>query len=544
MSTISASTTTTTAFKITTDTTGALVFQTGASPTTAVTFNASQNVGIGTSSPSSKLHLNVSSGTVQQQFTNGGTSTYIGIDSGFTGFDIAAGGGIRFRYFNGSAYAEGMRLDTSGNFGIGINAPTQKLDVYGTGMKVNNASYVGYLGAGNTFAGGSASDFCVRSDNVLSFATGGPYERARIDTSGNLLVGATSISGTSADNRIVGIYGAGTSNRAQLRLTNSNTGTTSSDGTALSVDSTSGFYITQYENASVVIETNGANERMRVDPSGRVLIGASSSQTVVGNQLTLQVHGTGFGSATTGLNVTSWYSDVGYGGNLVLAHVRSGTVGTQTATVSGTELGTILFAGSTGSATSQGATITGWSSDSTWTGSSTPAYLSFYTAPAGSTANLERMRINSSGQIVLPYQPAFMATVQASTFTPPTSGTYNYSSVKLNRGSHYNSSNGRFTVPVTGVYYFCHVITARPTSTAVIEPKIYVNGGELARGFVSGAGSVPNGMASLTISLSANDYVEAAFYNGNSPAVVLSGSDDITPGSNGIVSGFMGWFLG
>ena len=87
---------------------------------------------------------------------------------------------------------QAMTLDASGNLGIGTSSPTQKLDVYGNGMKVNNASYVGYLGAGNTFAGGAASDFCVRSDNVLSFATAGPYERARIDSSGNLLVGKTS----------------------------------------------------------------------------------------------------------------------------------------------------------------------------------------------------------------------------------------------------------------------------------------------------------------------------------------------------------------
>ncbi len=44
MSTISASTTSTTAFKITTDTTGALVFQTGASPTTAMTLGSDQSV--------------------------------------------------------------------------------------------------------------------------------------------------------------------------------------------------------------------------------------------------------------------------------------------------------------------------------------------------------------------------------------------------------------------------------------------------------------------------------------------------------------------
>jgi hypothetical protein len=43
MSTISASTTTTTAYKVTADTTGTLVLQTGASPTTAVTIDASQN---------------------------------------------------------------------------------------------------------------------------------------------------------------------------------------------------------------------------------------------------------------------------------------------------------------------------------------------------------------------------------------------------------------------------------------------------------------------------------------------------------------------
>ena len=44
MSTISASTTTTTAYKVAADTTGTLVLQTGATPTTAVTIDGSQNV--------------------------------------------------------------------------------------------------------------------------------------------------------------------------------------------------------------------------------------------------------------------------------------------------------------------------------------------------------------------------------------------------------------------------------------------------------------------------------------------------------------------
>ena len=46
MSTISASTTSTTAYKVTADTTGTLVLQTGATPTTAMTIDSSQNVNI------------------------------------------------------------------------------------------------------------------------------------------------------------------------------------------------------------------------------------------------------------------------------------------------------------------------------------------------------------------------------------------------------------------------------------------------------------------------------------------------------------------
>lgn len=46
MTTISSSTTSTTAYKVTADTTGTLVLQTGATPTTAMTIDASQNVNI------------------------------------------------------------------------------------------------------------------------------------------------------------------------------------------------------------------------------------------------------------------------------------------------------------------------------------------------------------------------------------------------------------------------------------------------------------------------------------------------------------------
>lgn len=65
MSTISSSTTTTTAYTVSADTTGTLVIQTGATPTTAVTVNASGALGVG-SSPSF--------GTSGQVLTSAGSS--------------------------------------------------------------------------------------------------------------------------------------------------------------------------------------------------------------------------------------------------------------------------------------------------------------------------------------------------------------------------------------------------------------------------------------------------------------------------------------
>jgi len=65
------------------------------------------------------------------------------------------------------------------------------------------------------------------------------------------------------------------------------------------------------------------------------------------------------------------------------------------------------------------------------------------------------MRINASGQITTPYNPAFLAR-RSALFLSTSDTRAPYDTVVFNRGNHYDSSNGnwRFNVPVSGAYYF------------------------------------------------------------------------------------------
>ena len=117
MSTISSSTTSTTAYKVTADTTGTLVLQTGATPTTAVTIDTSQNVGIGTASPTQKLQVHGSSGAdVYTRISNTDSTTSSGLLIGLNGNEegivrVETNQALIF----GTNNTERMRILASGN---------------------------------------------------------------------------------------------------------------------------------------------------------------------------------------------------------------------------------------------------------------------------------------------------------------------------------------------------------------------------------------------------------------------------------------------
>jgi hypothetical protein len=113
----------------TADTSGVLQLQTAG--TTAVTVDASQNVGIGTSSPATKLDIRSggattvrigsdtnNTGTVEF-FNTTGSTVNAKIESVLAGGN--SGGDLRFstKFVSGSL-TENMRLDSSGNLGLGV----------------------------------------------------------------------------------------------------------------------------------------------------------------------------------------------------------------------------------------------------------------------------------------------------------------------------------------------------------------------------------------------------------------------------------------
>ena len=145
-------------------------------------------------------------------------------------------------------------------------------------------------------------------------------------------------------------------------------------------------------------EITGPGEVARIDSSGRLLVGTSSSFSGAGGEASVQVAGTSSGgNIHLGLFQFSNSAD---GGELNLGSSRGTSVGSFTAIQDGDPLGRIRFAGANGSNLStSGAFITAKADGQTWASGDCPTRLEFSTTADGASSPTERMRIDNNGDV-------------------------------------------------------------------------------------------------------------------------------------------------
>jgi len=148
--------------------------------TNAVTIDASQNVGIGTSSPSYKLDINGNAGAANYYINAlAGTIGYANGSASLAMFN-ALGAIPNTQVFN-TAGAERMRIDSSGNVGIGTSSPASygKLAVNGSIAPMGAAGTysidTSLAGAGTTVSSGGTVNFSNASGMLVvnQYNTGG-----------------------------------------------------------------------------------------------------------------------------------------------------------------------------------------------------------------------------------------------------------------------------------------------------------------------------------------------------------------------------------
>jgi hypothetical protein len=235
---LSAGTTSGTALNMSGDTSGVLQLATNGT-TTALTLDASQNATF--------------AGSVKTNTLTSAASTALTLQSAGT---------------------TAVTIDTSQNVGIGTASPSNaKLNSIGadTAPQLNlYSSSSGSLGANFTYKTSSGDLYMATNGYNSSSAP-----QMVLSASGNVGIGTSSP--TSQNGKVLQIDGGASA--ADLRLTNTATGSAKDNGTLLGI-SGSDTYLYNFENAFMAFGTN-ATERMRIFSTGNVGIGTGSAYATV-----------------------------------------------------------------------------------------------------------------------------------------------------------------------------------------------------------------------------------------------------------------------
>jgi hypothetical protein len=263
----------------------------------------STGLGIGTSSPQSRLEARQDqAGAITRVIVNNNNAT-AGSGSSFDyyfgttrlgGLTHAFSGSayLGFDVWNGSAATERMRLDSSGNLGLGATpsawGTAKAFQIGGSGFALSSnaagagdgsLTWNGYYNGTNwiySYTGGVATRYRQNESGHAWFISTDPTPTAgapisftqamTLDASGNLLVGGTSLWSSER----LGITGSSASQRFIYARTTSN-------GHYLSLGTNGTLPYIEYGNGAGLAFTDGATERARIDASGNLGLGVTPS---------------------------------------------------------------------------------------------------------------------------------------------------------------------------------------------------------------------------------------------------------------------------
>jgi hypothetical protein len=379
--------------------------------------DASGRFGVGTASPGYALDVKTSAETACRLDSGSGYNAILrfaqaGVNKAF--IQYPNGGGLTF----GPAGSEAARLDSSGRLLVGTS--TARSNFYnttadagflleGTGAQ-RRAAVIGddfgaalILGMQKSGAPGG-NTIVVNGDGVgeISFQGNDGSEfvacaqiKAEIDNTpgandmpGRLVFSTTSDGASSPTERLrIGNNGTHT-----ITASNNSTAVQIRDASNYAgqlITATDGTFQINARTTTVFSRTGSDTESMRIDSSGRLLVGTSSTVDSVSNAL-LQ------SSAS---------------GGAFLALGNTNTVGAGAAT-----LGQVGFYGYQG-AYVLSASITA-NSDATWSSNDYPTRLVFSTTADGASSPTERMRITSDGDVLFATQTINDLGTLSLTFNP------------------------------------------------------------------------------------------------------------------------------
>ena len=483
----------------------------------------------------------------------------------------------------------------SSNIGIGSEAPRYALDVYNSSLLVSGPS-AGNIILEDRSVGDSSRPFHVvssdggkftinRSNRNASGTTTSSVNSLTLSSSGNLGLGVQT---SPAANIHIGDISAG----YELKIT----------GNALQFNRSSNSYIDQVHDTGNILfrMTSSHTEAMRITSDGDMGLG-SSSPNHYNNYTTLTINGAYGGEldfesggtllADTFANSNGYYFttrssipirfhttnsggthaerlQITANGLLGINHASAAQIGKVLTIRPANDDGIRLIRpGETASSPNKHLDLTTTTSGSgypsgeaytvkyktyncdqifeTYEGGGTGGHVVFKTAPQGGTPS-DKMVLDYNGILRVPNQPAFQVTGFPSHRYMNVWQQVNLSGWNFvtQNGSYFNNSNGRFTAPVAGKYFFIYTAMYHNPSSNDFAAIIRKNGSNVTlSNNISGGGSSEGHQwndctIQAIVNMAANDYVTFTTVGSNSSTCYLYG------GSNSTYNSASGYLIG